>query len=415
VCALDRIRGELNNVNGTQTFISDCEVSEWQTGECSVTCGSGTRKDTRSVIAHTAGNGVSCPPLTAASSCNTQKCAVDCVVDEWSGWSECSAECGGGVKERSRHELLKAAYGGEVCPSLEEETSCGAGACNVNCQLTKWTDWTEQCSKVCGSGKVNRVRNVEVEAKGTGRCAKPTQINVRLQFRGCNGIACTRYLKNLNAPDGKRKILKCDSQIDLTIVMSGASSLGKKGWEQSKKLVEGVIRNLTPRVSVSVLLYSGPVKWKGGVQKCLENSPNISIEKDCKVRWVSHLTQDFDALAKTVGNLTWPKGGSLTSLALGMVDADLMYGRVGAESKVLLISDNKPLSNANTKAAAARLQQKATVEWVSLTARPLTIMRQMSLAPWADHVVYIPNSNNLKVRFNFWLNKIITTTCPQIA
>jgi len=49
----------------------DCEVSDW--GDCTKTCGSGTR--TRQVIVTKQGNGRSCPPLS--ESCNTQECPTE--------------------------------------------------------------------------------------------------------------------------------------------------------------------------------------------------------------------------------------------------------------------------------------------------------------------------------------------------
>jgi len=199
-------------------------------------------------------------------------------------------------------------------------------------------------------------------------------------------------------------------------VMDGSSSLGNKGWQQTRFLVANIIRNLTPNVTVSLLVFSGPVNWKKGVEKCLENTPGLNMETDCKVKWVSHYTKNFEALATTVDTLAWPKGGTLTSLALGMVDADLMYGRVGAESKVIVITDSNPLSKANTRAAAEKLQKSASITWISFTGRPWGfITNKLALRPLNDHRMLIPNWVHLRNRMNFFVNKAITTTCPVVV
>jgi len=414
LCALDRIRGELNNVNGTVVYMSDCEVSDWQKGECSVSCGGGIRQDTRNVIAHKTGNAVGCPPLSAASSCNTHKCPIDCRVDSWSEWSECSAECGGGVMERSRQETRKAAFDGEVCPSLEEEISCGAGACNKDCQLGGWERSWSTCSRACGKGSKRKLRQIEEPAKGTGFCPDP-QSSKRLKFRNCNTKSCSTMLRDWNGASGKKKTLTCDAQIDLTIVMDGSGSLGWTGWTQSKRLVKEMVENLSPNVNVAVLLYSGPDEW-AGVEKCIGDGPAVNMETFCRVKWISHYTQDFAGLATKVGALSWPKGGTLTSIALGMVDADLMYGRAGAASKVLVITDGKPLSSFNTKAASNKLQTSADVIWVPIgESAPMKEIKEMASKPARDHIIKIVNFNNLKRRFTYWLNRIISTTCPEIV
>ena len=41
--------------------------------------------------------------------------AVDCVLSDWSFWSECSLTCSGGRKTRSRHVVTPMKYGGKSC------------------------------------------------------------------------------------------------------------------------------------------------------------------------------------------------------------------------------------------------------------------------------------------------------------
>jgi hypothetical protein len=106
----------------------DCEVSDW--GDCTKTCGGGTR--TRQVIVTKQGNGRSCPPLS--ESCNTQACPtqdttpspstqnVDCEVSDW---GDCTKTCGSGT--RTRQVIVTKQGNGRSCPSLSE--SCNTQAC----------------------------------------------------------------------------------------------------------------------------------------------------------------------------------------------------------------------------------------------------------------------------------------------
>merc|ERR1719502_698746 len=121
ICALKKIRGELYKMKGSghSSFFQDCEVSKWEPEECSQDCKrvnepDGEQKLTRNVMTHPDG-GAKCLPLEAVKKCNLQPCPVDCKLDAWTGWSKCSAECGGGVQQRLREVRRAMAYGGKPC------------------------------------------------------------------------------------------------------------------------------------------------------------------------------------------------------------------------------------------------------------------------------------------------------------
>merc|ERR1719464_511763 len=104
LCALRKIRGEFFKVKGDKTnppsvFFQDCEVSEWREGQCSKSCGGGIQVMYRGILAFQYNEGASCPPFYMRRGCNEHPCKIDCVVGTWSRFSECTAKCGGGVRE----------------------------------------------------------------------------------------------------------------------------------------------------------------------------------------------------------------------------------------------------------------------------------------------------------------------------
>jgi len=54
---------------------------------------------------------------------------VDCKVDNWAKWGECSVTCGGGNKTRTRDIIQEPEHGGDVCPGLEETIVCNTDKC----------------------------------------------------------------------------------------------------------------------------------------------------------------------------------------------------------------------------------------------------------------------------------------------
>merc|ERR1719311_1726821 len=163
ICALKKIRGELYKMQGSghSSFFQDCEVSKWEPEECSTECKASTtetdgeQKLTRNVMTHPDG-GASCLPLEALKKCNLQPCPVDCKLEAWTGWSKCSAECGGGVQQRlreGRERVLMEESHAVRCPKHDNATARLARAI------------VSSVNGVSGVG----VRRIAMEALGSAR------------------------------------------------------------------------------------------------------------------------------------------------------------------------------------------------------------------------------------------------------
>ncbi len=62
--------------------------------------------------------GKSCPPLEENRFCQIEKCPIDCIVGEWSPYSNCSRTCSNGEKFRTRPVIKHPMWGGKECPPV---------------------------------------------------------------------------------------------------------------------------------------------------------------------------------------------------------------------------------------------------------------------------------------------------------
>ena len=170
-----------------QNCAIDCLMGAW-TGwsDCSLTCGGGLNKRTRPIAVQSAFGGKTCDSGEQVQSCNVDACPVDCVVGAWTTFSKCSVSCGptGGIKTRTRTNV-KAQMGGVACPTKNVEVeSCNKTPCPVHCQVGGWSLWTA-CTKTCGGGTQVRSRSV-IERAATGGFVCPSLD----ESRSCKAAAC---------------------------------------------------------------------------------------------------------------------------------------------------------------------------------------------------------------------------------
>ncbi len=155
----------------------DCVVSDFSPwGNCSEPCNGGEQWRVRAIVnqrvegSHFGKN--ECPALKEKRTCNTMHCGKDCVVDRWSGWSKCSAPCGGGVRARRRVILsapVKGVNAGKACPALEETKPCNTHSCMLE-GVPQPITYDNECSRLSGSCGGCTANPKCGYCPGTGQC-----------------------------------------------------------------------------------------------------------------------------------------------------------------------------------------------------------------------------------------------------
>merc|ERR1719183_1490772 len=372
LCALKKIRGELYKMQGSghSAFFQDCEVSKWNPEECTKKCNKGNQKLTRTVLTHPNG-GAKCLPLAAERSCNTHPCGIDCKLAVWSGWSKCSAECGGGVQQRLQEVKMAMKYNGKPCGETSESKACNAQACEKDCELSSWTKWSK-CSKECDGGTMKR-------------CKVPMA----------------------DAP------LTCNRSLDVVLLLDGSGSMGKKGFAAEMKAAQYFVDAFTKsdKAQLAVILYSGPRTWSG-VRKCVGKSADKVDAEKCGIKTVTHFTNDYKKIKQMITGLELPKGSTLTSLALMTAKAELPLGRKDSQAVVVVFTDGRPLSYRKTGLAAREVREAGRLLWVPMAKNaPLKHIKEWATRRWQENVVPVPNWEALQKPDV--ITHIVANICPD--
>jgi hypothetical protein len=404
LCALKKIRGELYKMKGSghSAFFQDCAVSKWEPEECSKACAGGEQKLIRSVLTHPNG-GAKCLPLKALRSCNNQPCPVDCKMEAWSGWSKCSADCGGGVTQRLREVKLAMRYGGEPCGETSETKACNTQACEKDCELSDWTLWSA-CSKDCDGGTRKRQKFVKEVAKGEGKCPDQWSLK-RLQYQPCNMKRCVT--KSATTP------LACNKTVDVVLLLDGSGSMGKKGFKaeiKTAKLFVGAFMK-SGKANMAIFRYSGPRTY-AGVDACTGKSKKKRSPEECGIKTVTHFTDDLKEVNEKLTSLEWTKGSTLTSLGLLAAKAELALGRKNAPAVVVVFTDGRPMSFRKTSMAAHELRKVARLMWVPITKyAPLKEIKEWATRRWQENIVRVKDFKHLgKAEV---VTHIVADMCPR--
>jgi len=376
MCGLKSVRLEIYHMHDERPIFQDCEVTDWIPGECSVSCGEdgGTQMLNRKVVAQADGGAV-CPPLAMQQACNEFPCPIDCAMGDWSGWSACSKDCGGGVEVRARHTKQESAHGGDVCESNEDTRQCNGFACTADCVIDDWSEWTP-CSQQCGGGIISRRKTEITPPRGEGKC-EDENAKTRFERKECNMHQC---------PDN----VMCESMVDVLVVVDGSGSLRASGFAKEREWVTALVDRLS----------LGDTTGKIGV---------VQFADEAHV--VSPMSFDATEVKEKVAAMQW--GGAATNLAAGLSTALNVLtagGRTDAPSLVIVISDGVPNSHEDVKIVANKVRRGARLVFVPIGEdADLT-----TLGGWAS---YPPDQNLVplsKETLEFKLPFVLATLCSDL-
>jgi hypothetical protein len=300
---------------------------------------------------------------------------------------------------------MAAKYGGKPCSATSETVACNAQACEQNCQLSGWTKWSS-CSKDCDGGTQKREKFIKEEAKGDGKCPGDWSTE-RLQYKKCNMESCEL--------EAGVTTLTCNKSLDVILLIDGSGSLGKTGWAAEIKAAQMFVDAFSGahgKTHMAVILYSGPRTWSG-VRKCFaKNKKKVDQEAVCKIKMVTHFTEDLKKVKNLITGLTWPKGSTLTSLALLTAKAELALGRKDSKSNIIVFTDGRPLSFRKTEVASRLVRKAARLVWVPVTKyAPLKHIKKWATRRWQENVVKVSSFADLEKPDV--VTRIVANICPK--
>lgn len=187
-------------------------------------------------------------------------------------------------------------------------------------------------------------------------------------------------------PSAEGNYLRCDSALDLVIIMDGTSNMGPENFELQRTFVKSLLGALTlgeDKAQVALILANGPTSLSG-YNQCMTG---VS-ETACQVHLASPLSADAAALGNAVPGLTVTSPTTYVAGALSMASNLLINGRQDFQSTVLVILYENTLSDFRTSSAAANLMQQARVLWV-LVGRdvPTEKVKSWASRPLRDNIL----------------------------
>jgi hypothetical protein len=208
--------------------------------------------------------------------------------------------------------------------------------------------------------------------------------------------------------------LECNKTLDVILLLDGSGSLGQAGWDAeivAAKLFISAFEPASGRVSMAVILFSGPKTW-GGVYACMGKSAESVTLETCGIKTVTHFTQDLTKVDEEVSKLTWPMGSTLTSLALMTAKAEMALGRQDVHTMIVVITDGRPLFYRKTTQAARTIRKSARLVWVPVTRyAPLAWVKKWATRRWEENVVKVDDFTALKSPDV--ITHVIADICPK--
>lgn len=141
----------------------DAVLSAWSSWSTwSKTCGSRTRRRSKTCMAGSCRGSMTCAGSTLDSQDEVVCCRVDGQWSPWMAWSTWSSSCGPRFQTRVRLCSMAACGGSQTCTigqsDSQNQTDSAAPCCSVDAVWTVWSSWSP-LSATCGSSTQYRTRN----------------------------------------------------------------------------------------------------------------------------------------------------------------------------------------------------------------------------------------------------------------
>jgi len=372
ICGTIKVRNQLisSTLDVTEMDIVDCAVTAWVDSPCSVPCHAdavgGTRILTREVVVAASQYGAACPALSASMRCNQIKCPVDCELSEWSSFSKCSKECGGGVQTRTRRKISSPENGGKACEVLQETQPCNTGSCDRDCMLSDWSAWGA-CSQACDGGKMTRTKKVLMKSRAEGACPEPKS-KARFMRQSCNVQTC-------NGDE------VCTSNLDVVLAIDSSGSLTEKGFDLLKTFAGKFVGKFHWNARFAVVQFgNGHLDSQGVVSDAV-----LSLK----------LTDSMIHVKSAITNMTYQRG--FTNMAQAFKKGNEVLKRAsrrGAETEFIMITDGKPSFKLQTTQALQELKKIARVVIIHVKSFPpkedVKLMKAYASSPDSENYISIP-------------------------
>jgi len=349
--------------------------------------------------------GSSCPPAETDRNCATVPCPIDCVMSVWSGWSECSAECGGGSKARNRGVQVTPEHGGLACPSSVESDACNQQSCDQDCVLADWSAWTA-CSKSCkvkgfksSVGMQFRTKSIAQPVIGAGTCPLEHTMPDRLEHQECNDFNCPANIQ-------------CVADMDVVVVQDGSGSLWhwpgpRSSWDLNFRRCKDFSKELIEQSLIAEEDADGKIspgtRWG-----------HITYAFRAKVD--SQVTTDKAAVLKGIDDSAWPMGGTYTHTAI-LAAQKLLQAIVGPKSRlqvILLITDGRATYRMAAQQAATTVKNagiRLMVIPIKGALRNKAEMCQTASDPCEWNMINTPKFTDLSKNMLVYL----TNLCPTVV
>uniref|UniRef100_A0A4W6C597 Spondin-1 n=1 Tax=Lates calcarifer TaxID=8187 RepID=A0A4W6C597_LATCA len=220
---------------------STCMMSEWITwSPCSMSCGMGTRSRERYVKQFPDDGSVCTLPTEETENCvvNEECYTIPCMLTPWSDWSDCSVTCGKGLRTRQR--MLKSPVElGECTEELEQVEKCMLPECPIDCVMSEWTEWSE-CNKSCGKGHTIRTRMVKLEPQFGGDTCPETIQRKKCKIRKCNRANSNERKQRKTEQREKRRSKQ--ARVEVASEHPGCKMRPWSSWTECTKLCGGGIQ-----------------------------------------------------------------------------------------------------------------------------------------------------------------------------